>query len=82
MKSSTRILILLIVFELLIVGAGHLSITQIRSGAWNAGTEPEEVIKAIRDAVKLLIPVIGGILIALFLVLRAGEKRAEKNRNA
>ncbi|TKW65837.1 MAG: hypothetical protein DI616_13260 [Paracoccus denitrificans] len=81
MRGSTRILILLIIFELIVIGVGYFSVAQIRSGAWSGGSEPEEFIGAIRDTVELLVPVIGAVLIVIYLTLRAGEKRADKQRN-
>lgn len=76
MKRSARVLILLVVFEALVIGGGYFSIGQIRSGAWGGGTQPEELIKGISDAVAMLVPLIGGIFIALFLALWAAERRA------
>ena len=76
MKRSTRVLILLVVFEALIIGVGYFSIAQIRSGAWDGGTQPEELMKGIRDTVAMLVPVVGGIFIALYLMLWTAERRA------
>ncbi|MBA4490466.1 hypothetical protein [Paracoccus sp. S1E-3] len=78
MKRSTRVLILLVVFEALVIGGGYFSITQIRSGAWDGGTQPEELIKGISETVTMLVPVIGGIFIFLFLLLWTAERRARK----
>ncbi len=65
-----------VVSGVLVIGAGHVSIAQIRSVAWGGDTQPEALIKGIRDTVTMLIPVIGGVFIALFLMLSTAERRA------
>ena len=42
----------------------------------DGGTQPEELMKGIRDTVAMLVPVVGGIFIALYLMLWTAERRA------
>ena len=67
-----------VVSGVLVIGAGHVSIAQIRSGTWGGDTQPEALIKGIRDTVTMRVPLIGGVFIALFLMLSTAEWRAPK----
>ena len=74
MKSSTLLVILAVLVEGLIIGGAAFSIMQIRSGAWDAGTQPDEVIKRIGTVAGILVPVFGALMISLIMVARAKEK--------
>lgn len=76
MKASTRFLVLLVIIEALIIGGAFFSIWQIRSGAWNAGTQPDEVIKRIGSVAGMIAPIFAAFMVAMILVTRKVEKKA------
>lgn len=78
MKRSTRVLILLIVFEVLTIGVGLYSIKQIWSGAWDGGTQSGELVLRIAEVVGMLVPFLACVFLALFFIVRASERRASK----
>ena len=78
MKRSTRVLILLVVFEALTIGIGLYSIMQIRSGAWDGGSQSAELVKRIGEVVGMLVPLLACIFLALFFMVRSAERRALK----
>lgn len=75
MKGSTILLILLIVIEVLIIGGAILAITQIRAGNWDAGSQPDELLRRIGTVAGILAPVFGVMMGALYLAARAQEKK-------
>ena len=70
MRSSSFILILLVLSEALILGGAAFAIGRIASGAWDAGSDPQEVVRRIGTVAGGAAPVVGIFLAAIYVVLR------------
>lgn len=70
MKPSNRVLIAGIAIELLLAALGLLLLFQLKSGGMTAATSPEDVASTIMSVLGTAMGALGGVLVAIFLVLR------------
>jgi nitrate reductase gamma subunit len=70
MKPSNRILILGIVFEVLLAALGFYLLMQIASGGMKTTVSPAEAASTITTVLGTVMGGLGGLLLAIFIVLK------------
>jgi hypothetical protein len=75
MKRSSRILLVGLVLEMLLVGIGAWLINQLKIGAMQPTNSVEETVSVITSTLGTAIGVVAGLVIVLFLVARSRERQ-------
>lgn len=70
MKRSTRILILLVVFEICLAALWLWLMAGLRSGDLHAAGDPAETVAVVSQTLGAAMGVLGGVMLTIWFVLR------------